>query len=97
MLKRELLNPKVNEVLDAVLSFKDDIPEELIVMLTNYTFGEMSSSLRATMVLYDQTKKPLNNYVYILGESSIRKDRSLSALNTIFVNSFKESMEKGFY
>ena len=97
MLKRELLNPKVNEVLDAVLSFKDDIPEELIVMLTNYAFGEMSSSLRATMVLYDQTKKPLNNYVYILGESSIGKDRSLSALNTIFVNSFKESMEKGFY
>jgi len=93
---RGKLNPLVNEIMDLVLNVKDDIPENLILMMINYAFAEVASNLRGKLRLYDGSVKPLNNYTYIFAPSGVGKDVSLNALNRIFINSFTERMEKGF-
>ncbi len=93
---RGKLNPLVNEIMDLVLNVKDDIPENLILMMINYAFAEVASNLRGKLRLYDGSVKPLNNYTYIFAPSGVGKDVSLNALNRIFIDSFTERMEKGF-
>ena len=46
---RELLNPTVNEIVDAVLMVKNDIPVQMIVTMVNYALAEMTASLRANL------------------------------------------------
>jgi len=95
-INKEKLNPIVKDVMELVLNIKDDIPENLILMMINYSFAEMTSNLRVKLKLYDGTVKPLNNYTYIFAPSGVGKDLSLNALNRIFVDSFKGKMQKGF-
>ncbi|MDB4681374.1 hypothetical protein OAE88_00540 [bacterium] len=93
---RDKLNPHVNKIMDLVLNVKDDIPENMILMMINYTLAEVASNLRAKLKLYDGSVKPLNNYTYIFAPSGVGKDVSLNALNRIFIDSFRERMGKGF-
>ena len=96
MVDRDKLNPLVDKIISGIHNVKLDIPESMLVMVVNYALAEVSSNLRVKLKLYDNTTKPLNNYSYVFGESGIGKDVTLNALNSIFVNSFKERMEKGF-
>jgi len=93
---RDKLNPKLLEIMEQVHLTKDDVPENLLVILISYTFGEISSNLRAKLKLFNGTTKPLNFYGFIFGESGLGKDVSLNALNSIFIDSFSNRMEKGF-
>lgn len=95
-INRDKLNPIVNDIVDAVLRTKDDIPVNMIVVMVNYALAEMTASLRTTLKLYDGTEKPLNNYSYVFAESGVGKDVTMTALNKIFINAFKKRMEDGF-
>ena len=96
LIDREKLNPTVNEIVSTVLRVKDDIPVPMIVVMINYALAEMTASLRTKLELYDGTTKPLNNYSYVFAESGVGKDVTMSALNRVFIEAFKERMEKGF-
>jgi len=96
IIQEDKLNPLVLKIMNSIKMVKDDIPDSLLLMVTNYSLAEVSSNLRAKLRLYDSTVKPLNNYTYIFGESGIGKDISLTALNNIFITKFKEKMEIGF-
>jgi len=93
---KEKLNPLVRDVMELVLNVKSDVPENMLLMMISYAFGEVSSNLRAKLRLYDGTTKPLNFYGYIFAPSGTGKDISLTALNRIFIDSFSEKMRKGF-
>jgi len=90
------LNPRVKEIMELVLNVKDDAPQSMILMMINYALAEVSSNLRVKLKFYNGETKPLNFYAYIFAESGVGKDRSLNALNRIFIDSFSERMKKGF-
>jgi len=96
LIDREKLNPTVDEIVSTVLRVKDDIPIPMIVVMVNYALAEMTASLRTKLELYDGTTKPLNNYSYVFAESGVGKDVTMSALNRIFIDSFKKRMQMGF-
>lgn len=92
----EKLNPLVKDILALVLSVKDDVPKNMVVMMISYAMAEVASNLRAKMRFYNGETKPLNFYAYVFAPSGVGKDVSLNALNRIFIDSFGERMKKGF-
>ena len=48
---RSKLNPIVNNIIDSILSVKDDIPEEMVLSMVNYCLAEVTCMTKRLSLL----------------------------------------------